>query len=185
MVKLMIYSNSELKKQGYDSRTIKNKVIKGELYKLESGLYSTKRYENEETIISKKYPKSVITLLTAFYQYGYTDFISDSIYVSIPKNYSKIAKDNVEVFVNDKKYYELGIEYYIEGNVKIKIYNLEKLLIELIKYRNKIPYEQYKEIINNYRKNINNIDFSKLLEYLKILGKKYEYVKEIIHKEVM
>ena len=181
----MIYSNSELKKQGYDSRIIKNKIIDGELYKIDNGLYSTEKYVSEEAIISKKYPKSIITLLTAFYRYGYTDYISDNIYISIPKNYSKINKPNVDVFINEEKYYELGIEYYTDNGIKIKTYDLEKLLIELIKYKNKIPYEQYKEIINNYRKNINNIDFNKLLGYLKILGKKYEYIKEIIHKEIM
>ena len=49
---------------------------------------------------------------------------------------------------------------------KIKIYNQERMLIELIRNKSKIAFDFYKEIIGNYRKRVNKIDFGKVSEYV-------------------
>jgi len=35
-------------------------------------------------------------------------------------------------------------------NIQTPIYDKERMLIELIRYRTKLSYELYKEVINNY-----------------------------------
>ena len=48
----------------------------------------------------------------------------------------------------------------------IRIYNKERLLIELIRKKNQIPFDYYKEIISNYRKIVDELDMYKIEEYL-------------------
>ena len=42
----------------------------------------------------------------------------------------------------------------------------ERLLIDLIKNSDKIPFDYYKEIINNYREISNKLDINKISDYL-------------------
>lgn len=53
----------------------------------------------------------------------------------------------------------------IYQNVKIQIYDIERLLIDLIRNKNKIPFDYYKEIIDGYRKKIYDMDVEKLNNY--------------------
>ncbi len=52
----------------------------------------------------------------------------------------------------------LGVEEKIINKTTIKIYSKERLLIELIRHRNKIPFDYYKEIISSYRNKIYDLD---------------------------
>ena len=47
----------------------------------------------------------------------------------------------------------------------IKNNNQERMLIELIRNKSKIPFDYYKEIIGNYRNRVNEMDFGKVSEY--------------------
>lgn len=51
---------------------------------------------------------------------------------------------------------------------KVNIYDRERLLIELIRKRKKIPFDYYKEIIGNYREIINELDMYKIEKYLSL-----------------
>ena len=46
--------------------------------------------------------------------------------------------------------------------IDIRIYDLERLMVELIKYRSKLPYDYYKEIVRSYRERVYDIDTEKL-----------------------
>jgi hypothetical protein len=53
------------------------------------------------------------------------------------------------------------------GNGEITIYNLERLLIELIRLKEKYPKDIYYEVINSFRKIKDKLDFYKINEYSK------------------
>ena len=74
-----------------------------------------------------------------------------------------------------------SIEYL---GTKISIYSKERLLIEIIRYKNMIDYDYYKEIINYYRKQIDDIDFQYILDILTYFPKK-EMIHKIIQEEVL
>ena len=52
----------------------------------------------------------------------------------------------------------LGVEEKVINGTQVKLYSKERLLIELIRHRNKLPFDYYKEIITNYRNKIFELD---------------------------
>ena len=63
--------------------------------------------------------------------------------------------------------YNLGVqEVKIDEDV-IRVYDKERMLIELARNKNKMGYDEYKEIVINYRKIADDLDIEKIEEYLK------------------
>ncbi|MCD7809951.1 MAG: hypothetical protein LUH02_11465, partial [Erysipelotrichaceae bacterium] len=62
-------------------------------------------------------------------------------------------------------------------------YNKERLLIEVIRYKNKLPYDYYKEIIHSYRNIINDLDIQQIEDYATLLPKS-SMVIETLRTEV-
>ena len=86
-------------------------------------------------------------------------------------------------FVNDDLY-DIGkclIEYQ---SVKIPIYSRERLLVDLIRFRGRIPFDYYKDVIGNYRRIINDMDFFSMEDYAeKVKGGKK--IMDAIQLEVL
>ena len=70
----------------------------------------------------------------------------------------------------------------IDGE-KVKMYNRERLLVELIRKRNQIPFDYYKELISNYRKIVDDLDMYKIEEYLS-LYKNESNIADVLLREV-
>ena len=70
----------------------------------------------------------------------------------------------------------------IDG-MTVNIYDKERLLVELIRNEKKIPFDYYKEIINNYRKIVDELDMYKLEEYIS-LYKNSNKINDKILREV-
>ena len=51
------------------------------------------------------------------------------------------------------------------NNSSIRIYDKERMLIELVRFKKKIPMDYYKEIIQNYRKLTFELDFGLVEDY--------------------
>ena len=84
----------------------------------------------------------------------------------------------------DDRYFNIGITYIYYNNVRIKIYDKERMLIELVRNKNNMSYDMYKEIINNYRSIVDELNFLKLQDYLSNFKNKDKYLK-IIQEEVL
>lgn len=164
----MIYSGKEaLEKYGtrYNlSKALKNK----EIFKLDHGIYSDKDLVNPMIIASKKYPSAIITMDSAFYYYDLTDVIPRKIYVATNRNSNTINDEKIIQIKVSKDILNYGKEEVIVDGEKVKMYNKERLLVELIRKRNQIPFDYYKEIISNYRKISENLNMYKIEEYLSL-----------------
>ncbi len=62
--------------------------------------------------------------------------------------------------------YNLGINILKFEGVKIKTFDIERLLIEVVRNKTNIDYEVYEEIIQSYRKLKNLLNKRKLQSYL-------------------
>lgn len=58
------------------------------------------------------------------------------------------------------------------------------MLIELVRYKSKLPFDYYKEIILNYRKLLPRLDIQKIQDYA-LMAPKSNKVLEILQMEVL
>ena len=133
-----------LDKYGSDYQ-LKKEIASGSLFMKEKGIYSTKRNHSEIDVILRKYPKTVCTGKSAFYYHSLTDVIPDHYYLATRRTDTRIKDPRV-------------IQSFL-------IYDKERMLIELMRFKTKLPMDYYKEIINNYRKLSFELDFGIVEDY--------------------
>ena len=154
------------------------------LFKQESGIYSTNRYESELGIIMKKYPKAVLAGDYAFYIHGFTNIVPERYDLATPAKAARIPDSRVrQIYVNNDSF-AFGIEEKeVDGSV-IRIYDKERMLIELLRNKNSMPYDMYKEIIMSYRQIIHNLEVPRIQEYVAVFPKS-KMISRALDEEVL
>ena len=129
---------------------IKQALAEKTLFQKEKGLYSDKEFCSELELIVAKYPRAVFTGESAFYYYGFTDVIPTHYFMATRREDTRIKDKRVEqAFVKDSLYDfdKVTIEYQ---NVEISIYSRERLLVDLIRFKSKVPLSRsYLNILIN------------------------------------
>jgi len=179
----MLYYYNELLKSGLTRYEIEKQLKLKQIYKVTNGIYSNEIEPHELEVILKKFPNTVVTLNSAFFHYGLTDKIPDFYYLATKRDENKIEFVEVKQIFMKKEYLKVGVTITNIENIKVPIYDKERMLIELMRYRTKLSYELYKEVINNYRKIKEDLDFIKLYKYAKIFNK--PFIMETIEKEII
>jgi len=179
----MLYSYKECKNQYHTDYEIRKAISAGKLNRVGRGLYSDSNRNNELSIIAKTYPYAVFTMNSAFYYHDLTDTIPQKYYLMTDKNATKIKDPRVVQFFDNNNSMYLGVEEKEYNGVLIRVFNRERMLVELIRNKNKLPFDYYKEIIGNYRKLIYRLDFQEVEEYAMQLPKT-KSVKEALQMEV-
>lgn len=179
----MILTYTEcIDKYGSDYR-LEKAVLEEHVYRVESGLYSTKRYFTELEIIVKKYPNAILTGEYAFYCHDLTDVIPEKYYIATKAKAAKLSDPRiVQIYVRDDLLM-LGVTEKGINGVTAKIYDKERMLIELLRNKNSMPYDLYKEIIGNYRKIIEELQIWRIQEYADVFPKS-KMIKKALEEEV-
>ena len=163
---------------------IKKKIKEGELFQKEKGLYSDTKLCFDLEVTVAKYPRAIFTGESAYYNYGFTDVIPEYYCLATRRCDTRIRDKGIkQTFVNDDLF-EIGrcqIEYQ---NIQIPIYSKERLLVDLVRFKNKFSFDYYKEIIGSYRTIVDDLDFFEIEDYGGMLksGKK---IVDAIQLEVM
>ena len=179
----MLYYFNELLENGLTRYQIDKKVKNKELFKISKGIYSNEEYANDLEVILKKHRNVILTLNSAFFYYELTDKIPEYYYLATKKNAYIIKDNNVKQIFTKEEWLNIGLTKAKIDGIEVNMYDKERMLIELIRYKTKLSHELYKEVINNYRKIKNEIDFIKLYKY----AQKFDmsYIMQTIEKEVM
>ena len=154
------------------------------IFKIKEGIYSNAKKPKLLEIFVKEHNDAVFTLESAFYYFGISDVIPDNYVVATDKDASKYKENYIQQYFINGGLINIGVTQITYNGVNIKIFNKERLLIELIRYKNKIPFDYYKEIINYYRNHLNDIDLSLVAEYLDSFPKK-KLITKTIQLEVL
>ena len=168
----MVYTYKECLKKFESKYNINKMVAEGSLFKQEKGIYSDEKYVSDLAIISLKYPSAILTMNSAFYYHNLTDTIPDKFYLATSRGKSQITdKRVVQIFENNDNLM-LGAEASEYGGVNILMYNKERMLTELLRNKNKLPFDYYKEIVGNYRKIIHDMDIRLIQDYIDVMPKR-------------
>ena len=143
---MVLTYNECIEKYGSDYK-IKKELSDGELFMKEKGVYSTKRDISDLDIIISKYPRAVFTGKSAFYYHSLSDMIPDHFHLATRREDSRIKDRRViQSFLKDE-IFEPGIIEMKYNNSRIRIYDRERMLIELMRFRKNIPFDMYRRIV--------------------------------------
>lgn len=180
----MILSYSEAVETCGNQYRLAQALTEEKIYKIEEGIYSTKKYESELLTVMKKYPKAVLTGEYAFYCHGLTDVIPEKYDLATPSKSARLKDERIRQIYVREDIFPLGItEKDVDGGT-IKIYDKERMLIELLRNKNSMPYDLYKEILMHYREQINNLEIWRIQEYASCFPKS-KMITKALDEEVM
>ena len=180
----MIFTYNEAVTKYGSEYKLKKAVSEGVVFKQEEGIYSTRKREPEVGIIMKKYPKAVLTGEYAFYKHGLTNLLPDKYDLATPSKSAKLKDDRIrQVYVNED-IFDYGIEEIEDNGVAIRIYDKERMLIELLRGKNGMPYDLYKEILMHYREDINDLEIWRRQEYAAFFPKS-KMISKALDEEVL
>lgn len=180
----MIYNYNECIKKYKTNYNLLKAIQKNELYKIDNGVYSDQKNPKELEIFIKKHPNVIFTMESAFFYLGISDIIPDKYDIVTNKDATKYKDNNIHQYFMNGEITDIGKTTIIYNDIKVPVYNEERMLIELIRYKNKIPFDYYKEIINFYRDHIDEINIALVLDYLKVFPKR-DFIERTIQMEVL
>lgn len=162
-----VVSMGTLLKSGINHYQINKLLDNGTIFKLKHGVYKWKNDdENEWLDITRIVPYGVLCLFTACFHYELTTFVSSEYHIAIPKK-SKIVLPNyppIKLYYWDRMGFNLGIIETTIEQTKVKIYDLEKTVCDMMRFRNKVGIDIAKEVLKNYLKRPDR-NIAKLNEY--------------------
>lgn len=118
---------------------------------------------------AKKIPNGVICLISALAFHEITTQIPHFVYVALPRNARKPAINYppMRYFWYSEKLLKTGVEKYKIDGCIIKIFDIEKTLIDCVKFRNKIGMDIVLEALKMYWHS-KKADLDKLFKYAKL-----------------
>lgn len=170
----MIFSVQELKEKGFSYYKINQMVEQGILIKLNKRYYENANFDGEESDFYYAYafvPDGVVCLLSAAVYYNISTYSPDAIDVAIPRK-AKVStlpdwpELNVCYFTDDR--FDVGIETIEEGKNKFRIYDIEKTVVDIVFYRERIGIEETKEVLINYLHRSDR-NLNRLIRYAEML----------------
>ena len=175
----------ETAKKTYGSHFLLQKALReGKIYKIEEGVYSTSASPSDLSIVAFKYPDYVVTMLSAFFYHGLTDEIPLRIDLATSNSANKLRDRRIIQHYAPDGFLKTGMTTMKRGETEFPIYDLERTLIELLRSKDKLPYDLYKEVLRNYRERLPQLDFQKIDDYL-VGFPKANLIKKRIEQEVI
>lgn len=170
----MFISLEELKEKGLSIYKINQLVEQGTLKKLNRKCYENTDYQGEESDFYYAYayiPAGVVCLMSAAVFYNLTTYRPDSVDVAIRRK-AKVSTlpdwPEVKLYYYTDKRYELGVKTVTDGKNQFQIYDIEKTVVDIVFYREKIGIEETKEVLINYlRRSDRNLN--RLIRYAELM----------------
>jgi predicted transcriptional regulator of viral defense system len=191
----------ELKTASFQTRDIARLLKEGAILKVKPGLYRLAnigemvlplpKIKGSGSMISqgiidvcKAIPDGVICLVSALAFHDLTTFNPSEIYVAIP-NAAKVPKIDsppLRVFYFRERFYRPGIEHITAPHCTIKIYNKEKTICDMFRYRNKYGEDLALEGLKNYlsRRGANVNKLRKYAEICQVKTNMMPYLKALV-----
>ncbi len=178
-------TSKELKKNQINYYYVSTLVKEKKIYRVSSGYYILPNgYVDNFYVVLSKCKKAVFSHATALYLHNLSDRTPLIYDVTVPYGYGNCYKnkENVDLHYSKMEYINLGvIELESPFGMKLKVYDIERTICDIIKNKNKIDIEIFTKALQEYAK-MNSKDLHKLMKYAKKLGvdKKVREYMEIL-----
>ena len=149
---------------------------KGMIEKVGNGIYiDSSKIEDSYFVFGLELPNIIYSHMTALYFHGLSIKAPNDKYdITVPNNYFNYKIKNHNVFYVDKDIYELGlIQIDTPMGNKVKAYDMERCICDIIRSKNRMDSEHVKHSIREYVKRKDK-DLIKLSKYAEKLGVKKE-----------
>ena len=163
---------------------IQQMVKEGRLFRVGRALYSEEEHVPVLAVLARQYPKAVVTMRNAFYMHGLTDAIPDGYDLATDRDAAKIRDKRVKQFFSPAGFFELGVTTRDYKGYPIRLYSKERMLVELLRYKSKLPFDYYKEILLNYRGIMPQLNIQAVQDYA-YEAPKSRKVMEALQMEVL
>lgn len=151
-------TTDELKNMGYTYYKIKKLEKAGMLSRINRSTYENLDYKGDENdffSVEAYVPNGVICLMSAARYYGLTNFLPDAVDVAIERK-KKVNTlpdwPEIRIFYFSPSRMDIGVTEIYEGENSFHIFDIEKTVVDIIYYRNKIGIEETSEVLKNYLK---------------------------------
>lgn len=162
----MIYTYTECRTQFGSDRQLASLLSDHTLYKVGRGLYSDRPYEKLLAIAEKRYPEAVVSLDSAFFYQGLTDAVPERLHLSTARNTTKIRDARICQHFVPAEILHVGEVRIMCNGLSILTYDLERLCIDVVRYRNKLPSDLQKEVVLALRSKAHEMYPAKIDDYL-------------------
>lgn len=161
----------------------KEKIYKlcsdGYLQRVRQGYYqlADELILSDEQVIASTIPEAIISMESALFRYGYSDFMPRVWSVTVPRSASRRLNTSVPIkvyYVKDD-IYDLGKTTITENGVTFAIYDRERTICDMFKHRGKVDNEMFSKAVNAYAN-----DTHKKLKALSDYAKKLRVYKKVM-----
>lgn len=155
---------------------------KGIIEKVGTGIYiDSKKIEDSYFVFSLELPNVIYSHMTALYFHGLSiKAPNNKLDITVPNNYFNYKIKRHNVFYVDKDIYELGItEIKTPMGNKVKAYDIERCICDIIRSKNRMDSEHVKYSIREYlkRKDKNLIKLSNYADKMGIKDDVMNYLE--------
>lgn len=163
---------------------LKKKLESNELYKLSRGAYSKIEHPDPLVLAHVLYPESVVTMDSALYAYGLTDVMPDKTHLATGRGAVRITRPGYRQYFTEDSLLNPGAVNVERQEGIVRMYNRERMLVEVMRRQASLPLDYYKEVIDSYRKIAGDLDIALIEDYMSLF-KRNDYMFDILQREVL
>lgn len=179
-------TTKEAVKNNINKMFLTNMVKNGQLVRISRGYYGLPNYiEDEYYKIASKSKNVRFSMATALYLHNLSDRTPLIYNITLPYGYGGILQKQKNVIINFVKrdLLDLGvIEKESPFGMKIKVYDIERTICDIIKNKQKIDAEIFSKALKKYVKSKNK-NLNKLIMYAKKMNiekKVFDYMEVLL-----
>lgn len=178
----------DLERQGVSRVAVGRMVARGELVRVERGLYSTRRLaptaHHDLAVVAARVPKAVVCLLSAaaFHELGTQ--VPHAVWIAMPpRTWSpQLSAPPIEVVRFSGARYDDGVEEHRVEGVVVRVYSVAKTIVDLFRYRNKLGLDVALEALRESRRGrrpCSVAELGRIAERSKVLSAMRPYLESL------
>ncbi len=165
-----LMDSASLRKKGISYYQLNKLEKMGVITKIKRGLYALADVKKElhDMVEAALYvPRGVICLYSALAHHELSTFTPDEYNFAISRKERKPALPvypPIRLHYFDDDTFEIGIEQFDINGYSVKVYDLERTICDVVKFRNKLDANVVKESLKQYFTN-RKVNYNRLMQY--------------------